>query len=343
MPIDIENIIKRFEAISPAHGQRWEVEEIVHRRLHLTRSEDGHYGIFIEGTLQSFGPLPPFAEVQHSDTVKDLNTGRVFPALRIRCGRELNSGRILAHITYELFWRLQANSLLENAVLLGELGWLLGLIGKQLSPMTPERQKGLVGECLFLRMLLMKCHAKNWDVMRAIEAWNGHEPAKRDFYRTDIAVEAKATANSSRLHHIGSLDQLLPQSDTEEVFLFSVGIRQDSTAPKKIPQFIKELEALIVDQSGQSHVAARSLFAEKVSAYGYDNSLSEVYEREPGFLAPHLSPALFKGIELGALSAADFIGGSPPETVRSVSYQLEVMAQPLTDLEIATVLEKLLS
>jgi len=342
MSLNIEQIIEKFGTVAPAQGQRWNVEEIVPLRLHLTRSEDGHFGIFLEGNLQSFGTLPPFAELQHSDDVRDLTTDRRFSALKIRCGRELNSSRILAHITYELCWRLTADGAVTNATLIAEVNWLLSLIGKQKMTMLPERQKGLVGECMLLRMLLLRCHTQGLDVQHALNVWAGHEASKRDFYRTGLAIESKATANRTRLHHISSLDQLLPQDEDEEVFLFSVGIRQDATAPKKLTHFIAEIESLLVDPSGNSNIDALCDFRRKVSNYGFDHSLSDLYEREPGFLAPHLSPALFRGVALRALTASDFVGGRPPETVRSVSYSLEVMAEPLSEAETRVVIDAML-
>lgn len=342
MPASIENLIAKFEAVAPAQGQRWNVDQIVKGRLHLTRSANGHFGIFLEGALNSFGPLPAFDELQHSDDVRDLSTDRRFSALRIRCVNEVNSSRILAHIAYELGWRLELNPNIENSTLVREIGWLLNLIGKQRTTMVSERQKGLVGECLFLRLLLLRCHSRGQNIQSALDTWTGHETSKRDFYRLGIAVEAKATANATRLHHITSLDQLSPQTTEEKVFLFSVGIRQDTTAPKKLTHFISDIENLLVDANGNTDVNAIDCFRSKVSAYGFDSSLSDLYEREPGFLAPHLPPSVFRSAELRALSKADFVGGGPPETVRSVSYALEVMAEPLSDAGLLSVIDELL-
>jgi len=342
MPVSIENIITKFESVAPAQGQRWNVDQLVQNRLHLTRSEDGHFGIFLEGSLSSFGPLPAFDELQHSDDVRDLSTDRRFSALRIRCVNEVNSSRILAHIAYELGWRLELKPNVENSTLIREVGWLLSLIGKQRTTMVSERQKGLVGECLFLRLLLLRCHSRGRDIQGALDTWTGHEASKRDFYREGIAVEAKATANATRLHHISSLDQLTAQTTDEKVFLFSVGIRQDATAPKKLTHFIADIENLLINASGNADVNALESFRSKVKEYGFDSSLSDLYEREPGFLAPHLPPSVFRSSELRALSTADFIGGGPPETVRSVSYALEVMADPLSDDGLLKVIDELL-
>jgi hypothetical protein len=342
MAASIENLIAKFEAVAPAQGQRWNVDQIVKGRLHLTRSADGHFGIFLEGALGSFGPLPAFDELQHSDDVRDLSTDRRISALRIRCVNEANSSRILAHIAYELEWRLDRNPKVENSTLIRDVGWLLNLIGKQRTTMVSERQKGLVGECLFLRLLLLRCHSLGQEVQSALDAWTGHDASKRDYYRPGIAVEAKATGNATRLHHISSLDQLSPQTPEEKVFLFSVGIRQDTTAPKKLTHFIADIENLLVDANGNADVIALDSFRSKVRAYGFDSSLVDLYEREPGFLAPHLPPLIFNSSDLRALSATDFVGGGPPETVRSVSYALEVMAEPLSEAEVFKVIDELL-
>ena len=343
MALGIEEIVDKFESLPPARGNRWNVYELIPMRLHLTRSEDGHFGIFLEGSKFSYGPLPALSELQHSDNVEDLLSGRHFSALRIRCGHEARAGRVLAHIAYELNWRLETNPTIDNAMLLQHIGWLLSLLGNQNSTMSPERQKGLVGECLFLRMLLLRCHELGLTVQAALDAWTGFDNSKRDFFRTGIAVEAKATGNATRLHPIGSLNQLLPQDESEQVFLFSVGLRQDSTAPRKLTNYIADIEALLVTAIGEPDDSALADFHRKILSYGFDQSQRDLYDREPGFLAAHLTPAIFRGTELRQLTASDFVGGAPPETVRSVSYVLEVMASPLDELATTRVIDQILS
>lgn len=324
--IDIEQIVASFHRIAPAKANRWNVQELVRDRLHLTRAEDGLFALFLEGEKSSFGPLPAIATVQHSDDVIGLPAGRRFSALRLVGSEQQNGNRILAHIAYEIAWRLQFQPTPGNEELIRAIGWLLVLLGPDATGMAAERQKGLIGECIFLRMLLLRGHERGINNLAALSAWTGHENAKRDFYSSGIAVEVKTTANATRLHQISSLDQLAPQTSDEEVYLFSVGIRQDPTAPRKVTHYVADVEALLVDALGNSDKSALEYYRKQLRSYGFDWSHKEVYERTDGFLAPHLPPALFRETELRRLKLNDFIGGKIPETVRSIAYSLEVMA-----------------
>lgn len=338
----IEEIVESFGRIPPARGNRWNVLELVPNRLHLTRSEDGLFALFLEGDKSSFGPLPAIPAVQHSDEVIGLPAGRQFSALRLVGSEQANGNRVLAHIAYEICWRLAFEPRPANDELLRAIGWLLVLLGVGTSAMTDERQKGLIGECIFLRMLLLRCQERRLSNLTALNAWTGYDNAKRDFYSVGVAVEVKTTASNGRLHQINSMDQLAPQSPDEDVYLFSVGIRQDPTAPRKITQYVADVEALLIDVSGNQDLTALEYFRSKLSSYGFNWTHKEIYERMDGFLAPHLPPALFREKELRRLNLSDFVGGRIPETVRSLAYLLEVMAPPMSQEDTIRILDRLL-
>lgn len=316
--------------------------EVVPGRLHLTRAEDGLFALFLEGDKPSFGALPAIAAVQHSDDVIALPAGRKFSALRLIGGDQANGNRVLAHVAYEISWRLQSDPKPRNDELIRAVGWLLILLGTDASSMSPERQKGLVGECMFLRMLLLRAQELGVPCMTALGAWTGYDNAKRDFYARGVAVEAKTTASASRLHQISSMDQLAPQEPGEAVYLFSVGIRQDRTAPRKVTNYVADVEALLVDPQGVRENVAVELFRRQLLAYGFDWAQQDIYERMDGFLAPHLYPALFRESELRRLTVDDFLGKRIPETVRSIAYSLEVVAPAMSAIEVNQVLDKVL-
>ena len=341
--VGIEDIIERLKRIAPARGDRWNVEMLVADRLYLTRSENSLFSLFIEGTRESFGTLPQIGVVAHSDQVFALPGGKRLSVLRIGCDDFVNGNRVLAHIAYELAWKLEARPQPDNKSLIASIGWLLSLLGQQEPTLSPERQKGLVGECIFLRMLLLRCHELKLNIMTALNVWSGPDNAKRDFFVRGVAVEAKATANIVRLHQIGSLDQLAPHEEGEAVYLFSVGIRQDATGPKKVTHYVGDVEALLIDERGGADASALELFRRQLLSYGFDWSQRDLYERQHGFLSPHLLPALFREKDLHRLTLSDFVGSKVPETVRSISYSLEVVADPLSREECHQVLDKLLS
>jgi hypothetical protein len=208
--------------------------------------------------------------------------------------------------------------------------------------MAPEKQTGLVGELLFLRRLVHRCHALGHSCVKAIDAWTGAESGKRDFFGVDIAVEVKTTGHVVRLHHIASLDQLLPHTGNERVFLFSVGIRRDLSAPKKLTSYVSDIESLLVDESGSPNCAAIEQFRKKLGKCGFVWADADLYERQEGFLAPHLPPELYTTEDLHPLTVNDFVNGAPPDTVRSISYALEVSASPLTVEEFTSVCDRML-
>lgn len=340
--MDIEKIVELFERIVPARENHWNVETVVPSRVHLTKSDDGLFAIFIEGAKESFGPMPALSAIQHSDAVVALPDRRRVSAMRITAGIQPHANRVLAHIAYELSWRLRGSPQPDNQTLVRDIGWLLSLLALQDVAMSPEKQKGLVGECMLLRTLLLHCKKRGCGSSLGLQVWQGFDSAKRDFYSKGVAIEAKATAASSRLHHISSLDQLAPQEAGEVVYMYSVGIRQDPTAPRKLTNYVEDVETLLVDERGKADATALSQFRKGLASYGFDWALRGVYERQSGFLAPHLPPALFKAADLRALSESDFVDGKVPETVRSISYELEVVASPLSREESETVFDRIL-
>jgi hypothetical protein len=124
--------------------------------------------------------------------------------------------------------------------------------------------------------------------------------------------------------------------------LFSVGIRQDPTAPRKVTNYVADVETLLVDSAGNTDSTALHYFRAQLRSYGFDWAHQDIYERLEGFLAPHLIPALFREAQLRRLSLNDFVGGKVPETVRAIAYALEVMAPPLSAEEFSVVLDRIL-
>ncbi len=298
--------------------------------------------IFLEGERSSFGDLPRIPAIQYSPAVIALPSGRSLPSLRLDGSSGAYGDRVLAHIAYELAWRLECEPVPSNGELLRAVGWLLGLLGEQSRLMTPERQKGLVGECLFLRTLLMRAKSRGLPNVNALNVWHGFDGSKRDFYSPGVAVEVKATGNATRLHSISSLDQLAAQEPGEDVLLFSVGLRQDRTAPRKLVHYLTDIEVLLTNESGDADRPALELFREQLQSYGFQSTERVAYESEDGFLSPHLSPALYRVADLRCLTKADFVGGRPPETVRSISYELEVVGTEVSAAEYLAVVDRLL-
>jgi hypothetical protein len=338
----IEEIAHAFEALEPATGDRWNVETLVPGRLHISRGATGQYTVFLEGSLDSFGSLPPVGGLEHSTAVTALPSSREFAVLRISCRDQLHGDRVLSHIAYELARRLVEHPPVTNAELFRQVEWVLLLLGGRDAVLSPERQLGLAGECVLLRKLLVIARKRGLSSMAVLERWWGHQPARRDFAALDIAIEVKTTSQNARQHQVGSIEQLDPQSPSEELYIFSLGMRSDVTAPRKLPHFVDDVEAQLITMAGAPDPSAIALFQDQLKAYGYERARLAYYLNGPGYLKPHLAGALFPERDLERLRHDSFVGGQLPNMVIGVSYVLQVTSEPLADAVADQVFERLL-
>jgi len=337
----IEEIANAFEGLSPAQHNQWNVASIVPSRLHISRDQGGAYAVFLEGEAASFGKLPTVGGLEHSAQITVLPASRTFAALRMTSGDEVHGNRVLSHIAYELARRIEGDPSISNEELFRQVEWVLLLLGAGDALLTPERQRGLVGECVFLRRLLIVGRANKVPPSTVLSRWWGHQPARRDFAAEGIAVEVKTTSLNSRQHHIGSIEQLDPQSPGESVYLYSLGIKSDASSSRKLSDFVADVIAQLVTHSGDTDDAAVEIFQAQLQAYGYDRSRESAYAGGPGYLKPHLAGALFREDDLARIRYGSFVGGILPEMVRSVSYTLDVTCDPVSDEEAELVLRRL--
>ncbi len=255
----------------------------------------------------------------------------------------MNGDRIVAHIAYELLRRLDANPGIQNEELFRDVQWILALLGRGSELLSAERQLGLAGECTFLRKLLIAGSARGVASSSVLARWFGHNTAKRDFAAEGVVVEVKATSNSARIHEISSLDQLEPHDAGESVYVFSIGLRLDASAPRKLPHLIADVEAQITTHVGKPDLAAIDAFRSQVAAYGYDFKREESYRGQPGFLSPHLPGAIFDERRLERLRMDSFVNSSLPSMVLGLTYTLQLTCAPLDDDEFDAVLARLVT
>lgn len=329
--MDIEEIVGLFDALPPAAGERWHVRPLINDRIYLSRGADMSFGVFVKGDRESFGVLAGYADLEHSKEVTAYPSGEMFPALRIMVSPGVPHDRLAAHVAYELWASLSAEPSMSNAELLARIEWILRVLGPVEQGMSVERQRGLAGECILLRELLLSAWSQGHDVLSILEKWWGYLPAHRDFAANGFAIEAKATSRASRFHHITSLDQLEPQDSSEKCYLFSVGLRSDPSAPRKLTHIVADVEAALVRRDGTPHVAARDRLQAQLEQYGYRAGDTRIYESGAGFMTPHLPPVLFRETDLARVRRSSFVDSQLPAMVTDVSYDLDVTAKALRE------------
>lgn len=338
----IEELVALFAGIPTAGGNRWTVEALVPGRLHLSRGEKGEYAVFLEGSAETFGRIPAWTGVMHSDSVVALPGGHVIAAVRIVSKNPIHGNRVIAHIAYELGRRLELRPEVENEELLAGVSWILPLLGDRETTLGVERQYGLAGECVLLLRLLGCAARLGIPGREALRRWKGAGASRRDFAAEGIAIEVKNTSHATRLHHFGSIWQLDPQSANEEVFLFSMAMRLDPSAPKKLPDYLAEVEAGLVTTAGATDEEAVSLFRQQLRHYGYDSACESLYRSQPGFAPPHLPATLYREQDLDRVRITSFKDDRLPSMVMNVRYDLEVCGAGLSGDDADAVMTRLL-
>ena len=138
----------------------------------------------------------------------------------------------------------------------------------------------------------------------------------------------KATASATRRHHISSLSQLEVDSDSEKVFIYSVGLRHDPSTQKYLPDYIDAVESELVTSGGEPLPTAIEAFEDKLISYGYDPSHRGLYTSSDGI--PLLPPRLFRVEDIDRLTISNFKNNRLPASVVSVSYELDISSPPLS-------------
>ncbi|MBM3507149.1 MAG: PD-(D/E)XK motif protein [Alphaproteobacteria bacterium] len=337
----IEELVTKFTGLPAAQGGRWNVVPLVGNRAFLSRDDAGRFAIFVAGDEESFGTYPKILSIQHAAAIVPVPGGTPFPALRLMSSNAAHGNRIMAHIAYEFERRLSSGATVSNAALIGEISWILELLTDQDTILGEEHQLGLLGELVLLRRLLSLARELGLPPFEALARWWGHDKAKRDYAAKGLAIEVKTTSKAVREHYVRSISQLDAQ-DGEEVFVWSLGIRRDPTAPRKLTSFIADASGMIVRADGSPDVDAIRSFDAGLRAYGYDPDKAKLYDAGPGFLNIHLPPRLFRERELDRVRLTSFKGDQPPSMVNEVMYMLEMRANELTPAEERSVLVQLL-
>jgi len=100
--------------------------------------------------------------------------------------------------------------------------------------LSREQLLGLFAELWFLSFWLLP----EVGTERAVERWRGPFGARHDFEWQGRSIEVKAASSSrGRIHHINGIEQLDPP-ENGELFLFSLGLREEAGAANTLPRLI---------------------------------------------------------------------------------------------------------
>ena len=342
----IEEIDALFSGIQYANqsANQWYIESIPSlssSRILLSRSSSEENCLFIKGKLESFGRLPSLASLEYREAAVDAQTGEEFPALRISAPAFPQGNNAIVHIVYELIRQLVEDPLVDNASLLRRIGWIIELLGRKGAPMSPDHQRGLAAECLLLAQLLMQGRKVQISPESVIDKWVQGE---RDFNGGGISIEVKSTSAATRRHHISSLSQLDIEDLSQEVFIYSVGLRHDPSASMFLPDYLRAVEEQLVSSNDEQLPVAFDAFANKLSGAGYQSDHEGLYRSGDGILqSTLLPPRLFRVQDINRMTINNFKNNSLPPGVVSVSYEIEIFSDPLSRPESESVLEALVS
>jgi hypothetical protein len=336
----IMEIRQSLEDLSPARRNRWQLKTLADDRFHLSKDSEGSFTLFIEGSRESFGRIPILTGIEYRDDARDLESQKTFGALRVTAPQSSFGPRAITHIAYELNERINGNSGVSNADLLQSSSWILRILGREPTVLSEQQQRGLIAECVLLTRLMSVARTLEVSSGQVLSKWMGPKGGKRDFASLDMAIEVKSTSRSTRTHHISSFDQVWPASETELVYLYSIGIRREPTVSRSLPDYVFDLVSQIVVASGEPDVTALDALWLSLSSAGYDKSHDDLYRSGGGFIPnPSLPPRLYRVGELDGLRLTSFRGDSLPSMVRSVSYDLEVGGEALSSTETQLALE----
>lgn len=111
--------------------------------------------------------------------------------------------------------------------------------------LSREEQLGLFGEVWFLCKWLMPSVGPE----RAVAMWRGPAGARNDFEASGLGIEVKTTARVDGCHQVNGLEQLMEPSGGV-LLLFSLLVRDESSAADSLPTIVACTRAALVDQPG---------------------------------------------------------------------------------------------
>lgn len=141
--------------------------------------------------------------------------------------------------------------------------------------LTPEEQRGLFGELLFLRKFLQN----NADYNSVINSWVGCEKQIRDFQFSNWSVEVKTTSGNNHQKVNISSERQLDVSNLENLFLFHVSLDVRRQSGETLNQIVDSISEIV-----NSDFTILSSFKNKLLEGGYFEKHRDIYESTGYFI-----------------------------------------------------------
>lgn len=321
----IEELVNQAAALQAADGLDRNALELISDRLYLAISPKREPELFIRGTRESF-PSIDGDRILTWGEYRLRGSGTNLPALVVRTAEGSGGQRLIAHVAYEANRLLEANPIMTNAALIEALHPFLRLVVAR-SLLSPTDQIGLTGELIVLSELLALAVSES-QRRAALGGWTGPQGGRRDFYFDGLAsIEVKSGPGNS--FSVG-LDQLLPVAGDGDLFLGTVQVRRDGSAPLKLPDVVTRVENLL---GLPELVEAFRYKLRRVGELGYNPLLAGEYRLEPGFFVEPVDLRRLHDSN-AILRKGSFREGEPPASVSQIHYSLDVSGMPqLSQLE----------
>ena len=132
-----------------------------------------------------------------------------------------------------------------------------------------SKQKGLVGELLFLKDYLFKKH----NYADSVFYWTGADHTNHDFQIENNAVEVKTTSSKQHKKFVVSSERQLDSTGVENLYLSLFALNLHSNMPaRSLPAIVREIYSII-----QEDPIASFQFEIKLAKYSYNERHSERY------------------------------------------------------------------
>lgn len=124
--------------------------------------------------------------------------------------------------------------------------------------MSFQRQKGLLGELIYLQELLV-----NGDRKQSLNSWIGPEGSDQDFVFQDTWAEIKTVSMAAEVVNISSLQQL-DREESGKLVVYILENTAPGTGGISLPQKVEEIRDLLKEE-----IALKDHFDMKLFMYGY--------------------------------------------------------------------------